>query len=55
MHLKETEMKIRKSIQLMTKKRLQQTLEYFVKEHDKLINIIYDLHHEFYKNDRKGI
>jgi hypothetical protein len=37
---------MKKSIKLMTKKELQESLKYFVKEHDNLINIIYDLKHE---------
>jgi len=44
-------MKIRKSILKMTKKRLQESLEYFIKEHNKLIDIIYDLKHEL-NNER---
>jgi hypothetical protein len=39
-------MKIRKSILKQTKSELQKSLEYFVQEHNKLIDIIYDLKHE---------
>jgi len=45
------EMKIKK---LMTKKELKEALEYFVREHDKLVNIIYDLHHQLNNNDKIG-
>jgi len=44
---------LRDIIKFLEKKELQKSLEYFVKEHNKLIDIIYDLNHEL--NNKRNL